>query len=246
MRLGAPLRRWSLLTALAVLTGCVSFGGNVRGRFSCLAPDGVCAPSSTIDDRALAMISGDAGAGLADTRKASSIRSTVAAQQPTARPAPSRPVTHGGTDASRTQERVLRIVFLPYVDDRGWLHDESVLYTVVAGSQWQGQSLALARSADRAGEVPVSIADAVEKADGPAGDSMANMQPPPDPAAIAAARARQLNPIADIKRDVAAKLAKPPSAPRSHAPGMSPAGAPTVVTPGLRASTFPAGVSGED
>ena len=74
---------------------------------------------------------------------------------------------------------------------------------------------------------------------------MATMQPPPDPAAIAAARARQANPIADIKSDVDAKLAKP-SAQRSHAPGMLPAGAPVVVTPGLRASTFPAGVSGED
>ena len=49
------------LAALAVLNGCATLGGNVKGSFSCPAPDGICAPSSTIDDRALAMIAGDAG-----------------------------------------------------------------------------------------------------------------------------------------------------------------------------------------
>ena len=47
------------LTSLMMLAGCATFGGNVRGSFSCAAPDGICAPSSTIDDRALALISGE-------------------------------------------------------------------------------------------------------------------------------------------------------------------------------------------
>ena len=52
----------------AVINACAHRGamlcrkkhGN-KGSFTCQAPDGICAPSSTIDDRALAMISGDAG-----------------------------------------------------------------------------------------------------------------------------------------------------------------------------------------
>ena len=51
------------LTSLLALNGCASFGGNVRGSFSCAAPDGICAPSSTIDDRALALISADPSDG---------------------------------------------------------------------------------------------------------------------------------------------------------------------------------------
>jgi hypothetical protein len=43
-------------------------GGNVKGSFACQAPDGICAPSSTIDDRALAMVAaaGAAAGGGAD------------------------------------------------------------------------------------------------------------------------------------------------------------------------------------
>ncbi|MEL0254290.1 MAG: conjugal transfer protein, partial [Novosphingobium sp.] len=44
------------VVGLAALSGCTTFGGNVKGNFSCSAPDGICAPSSSIDDRALAMI----------------------------------------------------------------------------------------------------------------------------------------------------------------------------------------------
>lgn len=45
-------RRLSLVCALTlcsavVLSGCATFGGNIRGDFSCAAPDGICAPSST-------------------------------------------------------------------------------------------------------------------------------------------------------------------------------------------------------
>src|SRR3546814_2844312 len=60
-RLGAPL----LLSTALALGGCAALGGNVRGDFSCAAPDGVCAPSATIDDRALAMITADAAEGVA-------------------------------------------------------------------------------------------------------------------------------------------------------------------------------------
>lgn len=48
----APLRL-AALAALAVATGgCAVLGGNVKGSFSCRAPEGNCAPTSVIDDAA--------------------------------------------------------------------------------------------------------------------------------------------------------------------------------------------------
>lgn len=39
-----------------LLAGCTTMGTNVNGSFTCEAPDGVCAPSTVIDDGALARI----------------------------------------------------------------------------------------------------------------------------------------------------------------------------------------------
>lgn len=48
----APLRV-AALAALAVATsGCAVLGGNVKGSFSCRAPEGNCAPTSAIDEAA--------------------------------------------------------------------------------------------------------------------------------------------------------------------------------------------------
>lgn len=56
--------RWTVgIGALAALAGCATFGGNVKGNFRCEAPGGMCAPTTKIDDQALALISGDAGQG---------------------------------------------------------------------------------------------------------------------------------------------------------------------------------------
>lgn len=66
-----------------VLAGCSTFGTNVSGNFSCRAADGICSPTSAIDDQALAQISGTdgdlrvpvgnfAGGEAGDTRVASS------------------------------------------------------------------------------------------------------------------------------------------------------------------------------
>lgn len=56
--------RWAVgIGALTALAGCATFGGNVKGNFRCEAPGGMCAPTTKIDDQALALISGDAGQG---------------------------------------------------------------------------------------------------------------------------------------------------------------------------------------
>lgn len=57
------MNRPALLLAIAVpalVAGCVSLGGNIKGNFVCRAPDGICAPTSKIDDQALAVINAPA------------------------------------------------------------------------------------------------------------------------------------------------------------------------------------------
>lgn len=198
----------SALLALGLLSGCTTFGGNIKGSFSCAAPDGICAPSSSIDDRALAMIAGEAGASempaAAPARRSSSRTSRTASTGQVVLAAP--------LDARRTQERVLRIVFQPYIDERGRLHEASAVHAVVQLGEWQQQALADTtsipeRNAQASVARPESLADAVERADlatVQAGGVDPNL---PDPAAVAAARARYADPVKAIQDDVAARLA---------------------------------------
>jgi len=221
------------LSSLVTLASCASFGGNVRGDFSCAAPDGICAPSSTIDDRALAIISADPSE--TDATPARIERSGgkggnhVAAAQP---------VRLASVDPARTREKVLRIVFQPFIDERGRLHEASAVHAVVATGEWQQAltqgSPATARTAAIAG-VPDSLADILDRADPPLGIRAIDPAAP-NPAVVAAARARKPDPVSAIKADVAARLApkaagttglpdgavRPPSAAVSSASPASP------------------------
>ena len=211
------------LAALTMLSGCATFGSNVRGSFSCAAPDGICAPSSSIDDRALAMIAGESGGDAVpagpymETRPKARAPRTTATRQIV-------PVVPG--DARRTQERVLRIVFQPYIDERGRLHEMSAVHAVVQSGEWQQQSLASAtlipdRNAAVMRPMAESLAEAVDRADPAIVDVTAIDPDLPDPAVVAAARARGADPVAAIKSDVAARLA--PNAGRNAPASVSPA-----------------------
>ncbi len=216
-------------TALAALGGCTTLGANVKGSFSCAAPDGICAPSSSIDDRALAMIAGESGAAVPAgpvvdaASKARPSRTAAAASRPTI----------GRSDPQRTQERVLRIVFQPYIDEYGRLHEASAVHAVVAGGAWQQELLASSTLLpDRdAGPRPApaeSLAEAVDRADPPVADLAAIDPNLPDPAVVAAARARvpASDPVAAIKSEVAARLA--PKAGRTPPRAVSKATATTI------------------
>src|SRR3546814_6749874 len=48
---------------LICLGGCASLGGNVKGNFICRAPDGICSPTSNIDDQAIASMTGGVASG---------------------------------------------------------------------------------------------------------------------------------------------------------------------------------------
>lgn len=110
-----PKLKWALGTAaLAALAGCATFGGNVKGNFRCEAPGGMCAPTSKIDDHALALISGDQGQGAAGP-KPSAVSKGLSASASTSALAPHSP-------------RALKIV-LPARQDRfGRWREPTIVY----------------------------------------------------------------------------------------------------------------------
>jgi len=98
-----------LLLGSASLSGCMSLSGNVKGDFACRAPDGICAPSGNIDDRALAMISGEEGDHM------------IAPAGPYVEPPSEGRGYQKASSPVRTRERVLRIVFPAQIDASGRL-----------------------------------------------------------------------------------------------------------------------------
>lgn len=105
-------------TLALALGGCVGFGTNVKGDFTCRAPKGTCAPSHVIDERATAELGSHELAGLDAAR----VRAGIASG-----------------DIARTAERTIRIVFPAHVDEAGTLHDEAVAWAVVEKPQWAGE-----------------------------------------------------------------------------------------------------------
>ncbi|HEX7855091.1 MAG TPA: type IV conjugative transfer system lipoprotein TraV [Sphingobium sp.] len=208
-RLAVRLRALANASALIALGGCATFGGNVKGSFSCAAPDGICAPTSSIDDRALAMIAGEAGNG--EAAPASRYRQPGPKTWATQTATTGQRVPLGRVDARRTQERVLRIVFQPYIDRQGRLHEASAIHAVVQRGEWEQQVRASATvipgwNAQAVAAAPLSLADAVDRAD-PGGVDVSAIDPNlPDAAVVSAARARAADPVAAIKSDVAARL----------------------------------------
>lgn len=206
----ATVRAFMGTAALTALNGCATFGSNVSGSFSCAAPEGICAPSSSIDDRALAMIAGDSGSP--DVSPAGPYMESRSRPKTARTAAVGQRLSIGEPDPRRTQERVLRIVFRPYIDEQGRLHEASAIHAVVQSGEWQQQALASAsaipdRNIKAMVPAPESLAEAVDRAD-PANAEVSAIDPNlPDPAAIAAARARAADPVEAIKSEVAAHLA---------------------------------------
>ena len=54
MRRLSPIRTTLVCAALIAASGCATLGGNVKGNFACRAPEGTCAPTSQIDQAAIA------------------------------------------------------------------------------------------------------------------------------------------------------------------------------------------------
>ena len=91
-------RSAALLGLLLATSGCAVLGGNVKGNFSCRAPEGDCAPTSMIDGRATEAVGEKADA--------------LSVQQP---------VTVASTSGS------LKVVLAAYRDAQGRNHEARVV-----------------------------------------------------------------------------------------------------------------------
>ncbi|WP_310103670.1 conjugal transfer protein [Sphingomonas sp. BE138] len=205
-----------LILAGTGLASCTTMGGNIKGNFSCVAPDGICAPSSTIDDRALAMIAGEDGDRMITPAGPYSVpASDGRGPQSIA----ARSVSGGFQAASaapaRSQERVLRIVFPAQIDAAGRLREQTAIHAVVELGEWQ-QALAANAVATTPSEVASAtggdtLLAAVDRADPPVTASADPAFDPDMPSAAAVAAARvQADPVGDIKDQVARQLARNP------------------------------------
>lgn len=197
-----------VLLASASLSGCMSLGGNVKGDFACRAPDGICAPSGNIDDRALAMISGEEGDRM------------IAPAGPYVQPPAEGRGYQKASSPVRTRERVLRIVFPAQIDASGRLHEQSAVHAVVERGEW-AEALAGNAVAQTPDEVAASagrdtLLAAVERAEPPMIETLAVDPDLPTPEAVAMARAagnggevQSPDPVGDIKDQVSRTLTTP-------------------------------------
>ena len=111
------------LATLSLLSGCATLlGGNVKGSFACSAPGGTCAPTQVIDDQALGATVSDSASPSATNQPA---QANGFARTALGAPAP-----------LRTNERVLRIVFPPRIDDAGRYRESYAVHAVVGQSAW--------------------------------------------------------------------------------------------------------------
>lgn len=131
---GAALRRMIgtagvTIAAVSSLAGCATFGGNVRGSFSCRAPDGICAPTTKIDDAALALIGGTE-ASMAPARPSF----------PAKRAEPAYVMQTSAQMPDRVGEKVLRIYFPAHIDGAGRYREASAIHAVVERGGWMSAS----------------------------------------------------------------------------------------------------------
>lgn len=248
-----------MLCASAALSGCTSLGGNVKGDFACRAPDGICAPSSMIDDRALALISGDEG------------DRNIAPAGPYIEPPREGRGFQQASAPVRTRERVLRIVFPAQIDAEGRLHEQSAIHAVVERGEW-AETLAGSAVATSPQEVAAAagrdtLLAAVERAEPPMIETLPVDPDLPSADAVALARAQgnggeiqASDPVGDIKDQVARTLTSPRGDRRAKSPvkpgepqnqarrrpvAQAPGTPPAPATPITSASQTPAAKSGE-
>jgi conjugal transfer pilus assembly protein TraV len=205
-----------LAVSSLVAAGCTTLGTNVSGSFVCEGPQGVCAPSSSIDDGAIAEISQTesteqltpAGPYRIDEGMGRAIGPVMAAAPPAAAPTQS-------ADSRYT----LKVVFPAHVDATGQLHERASVETSV---QMPGYGDAVTSLAQRGpGSGRQGLLAAAERA--PSLLAMAASAPVPAPVAEAAPAAAEptgeavavTDPVTRIRDQVQTALAA--QAPRRQA-----------------------------
>ncbi|MCW1432140.1 hypothetical protein [Novosphingobium sp. JCM 18896] len=186
-----------LVGMLAATSGCASFGTNINGSFRCEAPDGICAPSTAIDDTALSEIT------RADAQEL--MTPTGPYKVDDGDGGRGRMANAEGVLAAQNQAYKLSVIFPGYTDVAGVTHQRRSVTTDVGLPGRTASSVELAsRSRGRqeakgllsaAQSAPVLVS---ENAPPPAAPALAaNAQGGPQPAETAVDR---------IKADVDAKL----------------------------------------
>ena len=209
----------AMLAALPLAACATLLGGNVKGNFSCSAPGGTCAPSTVIDDTALAMIQ--------------NARPMTPAARPWSQP-PMRgegKVIAANNGMAHRDRRVLKVVFPSFVDQRGYLHEARVVHAVADPGGWMqladsGNTLTtqvvkppaqtMSMKTDDASTSSALAGWSLEQASGPAkGETSHTDRNAPDPAKVAAARERGLARLptmpSEIKAAVDARLGVKPA-----------------------------------
>ena len=119
----ALLKFLAATTVMVPLAGCMTSGTNMHGDFACRAPNGTCAPMSTIDAKAVA------GMG--------ALTQPIGGIVDPALPREGRVVTASDrSPPARSSDRVLRVVFPAHIDPSGIYHDESTAHAVVERGGW--------------------------------------------------------------------------------------------------------------
>jgi conjugal transfer pilus assembly protein TraV len=194
-----------LIGSVLLTSACTTMGTNVSGSFKCEAPDGVCAPSIAIDDKALAEITqADANelmapAGPYKVDDGDGGRAQMANAQ--------------GVIASQNQGYQLSIVFPAYTDVAGVTHERRAVAAAVALPGRTASSVELASRRGR-GETRGLLA-AAQSAPAlismiPGGDEAPVLADNGSAAAAASkvATAPATKAVDRIKADVDAKLSK--------------------------------------
>lgn len=219
--------------AATQLAACTSLlGGNIKGNFACSAPGGTCAPSTVIDDQALAVIQ----------NARPMVPTSGPYFQPQVRPyrqsarfmqSGNGRIAAAGPGVAHREHRVLKVVFPSYVDGSGNFHEPRVVHTVADAGGWMQMSGA------NSGEKATAQTEAGPEAGAPLLAQQA--QPPgdplpavsnepdeqagalPDPRVVAQARAKgaaraATSPVDAIRTEVEARLGGATKAGQPSAP----------------------------
>jgi conjugal transfer pilus assembly protein TraV len=205
----------AMLSVLPLAACATLLGGNVKGNFSCSAPGGTCAPSTVIDDAALAMIQ--------------NARPMTPAARPWSQP-PMRgdgKVMAANNGMVHRDRRILKVVFPSFVDQRGYLHEARVVHAVADPGGWMqlahsgntltaqvvkppAQTMAMKTDdASTSSAIAVSPFDGLsfEQASGPAKrETSLTDHNAPDPAKVAAARERGLARLPTMPSEIKAAV----------------------------------------
>lgn len=241
--------------AATQMAACTSLlGGNIKGNFACSAPGGTCAPSTVIDDQALAVIQ-NARPMVPASGPYFQPQSRTSGQSARLMLTGSGRIAAAGPGVAHRERRVLKVVFPSYVDGSGNFHEPRVVHTVADAGGWMQLSDA------NSGEQAIAQTEAGPEAGAPLLAQQA--QPPgdpqpavsnepdeqagalPDPRVVAQARAKgaaraATSPVDAIRTEVEARLGGATKAGQPSAP--PPAQGNTAAKPGDAAPAVAPGV----